>query len=388
MQKAEKQGIEKLQKAIVRIKEYLVHKMPSDAIISDRAAFELLFKKLKRKSMHLFHAQGAPPELLKESKELIDSLGDFFENAQKNILGDFEATIVARSPLLKEATVSSYFSKELVKTILKHLEYHHPAIVLEYPHETSVVLGVFSYCIVVPKITRFHDEAREAFLFELYKAATIVAKEQRPRLFFMSIVIPAALSPFILLMSVIIKDFMPFSQSLSDGGALSSSLTVFMAFFTGLVWVYQKSLSEELETYLVKYLLKQKLPDVALRGVVATLKDFLPSNMCDRSAIMNLLEMHAVDIERDGYSFWKRKAALLSPERRTSGALEHVRYAFQVLKDTQSFECENFYERQALFAYNFLREEHGLPKAAAFEKLDREWLNSIEAGLNEAIVKI
>lgn len=371
------------------MQEYLAHKMPEAALIDDRSHFEYLFKKLKRKSIDLFHTKDAPAPLLEEAKGLIDVLGSFFDDTnQKNYPKSYEAQFISRSPLFKQSAIAPYFSKELVKATLKRMRHSCLITVLESHEKTAIVLGVFSYyCIIVPTLTQFDDESREAFLFEIYRAATIVAKEQRPRSFFMSFVIPLALLPIAFIVSFVLKDTLPSFQTASIAATLSTSFSAFMLFYTGLIYVYDKSLEEELKVSCVKYLLEHKLQDVALRSVIATLKDSLALHSCDASSVIELFKRHAINIRKAGYDFWTKKASLVSPEEQIPAALEHVRYALQALNADQSEECNAFYERQALFAYNFLREKMGLSKVTLAESMDKEWIDDLESSLNEALVK-
>lgn len=373
--------IEKLEKAVKRIKEYLVNKMPADAFINDREAFEFLFHKLKRKAINLFHVKGAPENLLEESKRLVDTLGGFFEK-RKDFIENGNTQMIS-----SKEVIAAHFSKELVKTILKRLQFHDPVTVLESDKNTVKTEGIFSdFRVIMPRITGFDDESREALLFELYKVATILTKDQLPRNFVATHVIYYSLIPFLFLAVWAFKNEIAFCQSMPLLGALFTSFSLYSLLYYPFSWNYNEALKDELSIYPVRYLLRQKLPHIALRGVIATLKDPLSllSQSCDLKELIELLEIHGLDIEKDGYLFWKEKAALLKPEDQIPEAFEHLIDALRGLKADVSDKCNDFFERQALFAYNFLRENAKLPTVSSYKKMDKNWLRSLDANITTA----
>lgn len=365
---------------LLRKTKYLQTQDPS---VSDNARqLEACFNELKQCTIAYCYAKDAPFAHIQEAITLINELGIQFqpkkplqqeENTMLNRMGD---AVLSLHQYFTPTQPATHFFQALAEDALNRCMIRKQVAVVERTPQTGNLDHTFSiwgpipdYYLVLPPSADFSSEHRDEFLFALYRALGILAEEHNPRLFFNK-VIPSVVSSMLL------------GAALATDTASKHSLqwlavAGYCLYVIAVYEPYVKSLALEADIFSLKQLIQESRQDIALKHVVGGIEQPLRQENCVRSsALEQFLSEQGINVETEGYAVWQEHKKDFSPDEQKEKAQRQLDYALYILKKGAQEgileSCSIIHKRQALYAYNFLRELGHVLTASSIEEINRE----------------
>lgn len=376
----------KLEK-IVRKSNYTLSRAQEPLTASDNAALTECFSSLKYRTIAFFYCKDSPGyaqsgALLERAIALVDQLEPMLESQQplverqQNWVQQIGNIVLSINVYVTPAKSASPFVRALAEDALKRSKIDGHIAILERLSSTSRDLVLLwgpspNYYLVMPSAQELTAVRADDVLFELYAAIGRIAHNQKLRLLVFKWGIPTLI---LVTAAGVVMVMGAFSASMLLTGMLS-----YVGYALFALAPYETRLDRQADLFAAKLLIKEGRSDSVVRQIVGDLEKPLGQVDCEQLLYLDqFLAKQGIAVEDQGYAVWKARSKLFSSDEQKAQAKRQLVYVFYVLKEGAQEgileSCLILFQRQALYAYNMLRELGQVPQALSVSEIDHEWL--------------